>query len=131
MISIHRIIILEKTGSGKDLRKGTKEKDKLRRMLPAWCLLLRILKVYRSSSDSGYTLYTSKRHHTPALISSPSPRSRDLSSHHWSKSQSKLTRLQTPPRSDLKYTKCMKRYQMFENKIFRNTKMNNAEQTQT
>ena len=33
-----------------------------------WCLLLRILKVYRSSSDSGYTLYTSKRHHKPALI---------------------------------------------------------------
>ena len=29
-----------------------------------WCLLLRILKVYRSSSrKSGYTLYTSKRHH--------------------------------------------------------------------
>ena len=46
--------------------KKIKEEDEC-----LWCLLLRILKVYRSSSDSGYTLYTSKRHHTPALITHP------------------------------------------------------------
>ena len=63
-----------------------------------------------------------------ASHSCPHPGSRNLSSHQWSMSQSKLTRLQTPPRSDLKYTKCMKRYQMFENKIFRNTIFNGNEQ---
>ena len=63
-----------------------------------------------------------------ASHSCPHPGSRNLSSHQWSMSQSKLTELQTPPRSDLKYTKCMKRYQKFENKIFRNTIFDENEQ---
>ena len=49
-----------------DNREGAKKMKEEDECL--WCLLLRILKVYRSSSDSGYTLYTSKRHHTSALI---------------------------------------------------------------
>ena len=74
-----------------------------------------------------HSVYVKEASHScPHLITSP--RSQDLSSYQWSKSQSKLTRLQTPPRSDLKYTKCMKRYQMFENKIFRNTIFNGNEQ---
>ena len=74
-----------------------------------------------------HSVYVKEASHScPHLITSPG--SRDLSSHQWSMSQSKLTRLQTPPRSDLKYTKCMKRYQMFENKIFRNIIFDGNEQ---